>query len=71
MIELFPNVTDDLIKKTKFWINIALLKKNPYNGAKIITNFKNRLKTQEEKDYVDFAFKVKLMELEKNEDYPN
>ena len=69
MTELFSNISDELREETKFWITFALLKKDPYKSAKMIEDFKKRLRTEEEKNYVDFAFQAKIEELKRNENY--
>ena len=71
MIELFPNISNELREETKFWITLALLKKDPYKSAKMIEDFKKRLRAEEEKNYVDFAFQAKIEELKRNENHSN
>ena len=71
MNELFTNINEELREETKFWITFALLKKDSYKSAKMIEDFKKRLQTEEEKNYVDFAFQVKIEELKRNENHSN
>lgn len=62
MIELFVNVSKKVKDETKFWVEIAMLNPNPQEGAKEILAYRNTLKTEEEKDFVDFYFNMRTLE---------
>ena len=67
MIELFPNVPTQIKILTEKWIDLALEQENGLAGAKMIHDFVNSLNNEEEKDFVDFYFQLKMEQL-KNED---
>lgn len=68
MVELFSNVSEDVKKATRFWVDTALLTKNPKRAAESIYEFQKSLKDEEEKAFVDFYFTMKvLQEGEENE----
>lgn len=62
MIELFANVSKKVKDETKFWVEIAMLNPDPQEGAKEILAYRNTLKTEEEKDFVDFYFNMRMLE---------
>ena len=67
MIELFKNVSDKVKNETKFWFEICLLKNDPREAAKILLDFQKTLQTEEEKDYVDFYFNMRMLQLREEE----
>ena len=67
MIELFANVSKKVKDETKFWVNIAMLNPNPQEGAKEILAYQNTLKTEEEKDFVDFYFNLRMLQEREDE----
>ena len=62
MIELFANVSKKVKDETKFWVEIAMLNPDPQEGAKEILAYRKTLKTEEEKDFVDFYFNMRMLE---------
>ena len=62
MVELFPNVSKKIKDETKFWVEIAMLNPDPQEGAKEILAYQNTLKTEEEKNFVDFYFNMRMLE---------
>ena len=62
MIELFTNVSKKVKDETKFWVEIAMLNPDPQEGAKEILAYQNTLKTEEEKNFVDFYFNMRMLE---------
>lgn len=66
MIELFPNVSIHIRDLAKYWIDLALRQTNPMESAKIMLEFINSCNTQEEKDFIDFYFNLRMEQL-KNE----
>ena len=62
MVELFANVPKKVKDETKFWVDIAMLNPNPQEGAKEILAYQNTLKTEEEKDFVDFYFNMRMLQ---------
>ena len=67
MIELFTNVSKKVKDETKFWVDIAMLNPNPQEGAKEILAYQNTLKTEEEKDFVDFYFNLRMLQEREDE----
>ena len=63
MIELFPDISENMRKKTKFWVDLALCNHNLYEGLQLISEYVNRCKTEREKEYVDFYFNLRLEQL--------
>lgn len=63
MVELFKNVSEKVKSETKFWFEICLLKNDPKEAAKILLDFQKTLQTEEEKDYVDFYFNMRMLQL--------
>lgn len=70
MVELFPNVSKKVKDETKFWVEIAMLNPDPQEGAKEILAYQSTLKTEEEKNFVDFYFNMRMLE-EKSLDESN
>lgn len=63
MIELFPNVRDSTKQLAKNWVDLALIQDNKLTGAKMVFDFKNTCNNEEEKDFVDFYFKLRMEQL--------
>lgn len=63
MKEIFNNVSKTVKDRTKFWVDIAMLNPNPQEAAKEILAFQKTLETQEEKDFVDFYFNLRMLQL--------
>ena len=66
MVELFPNVPEHIRELAKNWVDLALKQPNPFEGVKMVSNFAHSCKTEEEKEFVDFYFRLRLEQL-KNE----
>lgn len=62
MTELFTNVSKKVKDETKFWVEIAMLNPNPKEAAKEILAYQNTLKTEEEKEFVDFYFNMRILQ---------
>ena len=67
MVELFANVSKKVKDETKFWVDIAMLNPNPKEGAKEILAYQNTLKTEEEKEFVDFYFNMRMLQEREDE----
>ena len=63
MIELFPNVPGYVREQAKFWVDFALKQKNPFEGAKMVSNFANSCQTEEDKEFVNFYFNLRLEQI--------
>ena len=66
MIELFPNVPQHIRDLAKEWVDLALRQSNPFEGVKMVSNFANSCSTEEEKEFVDFYFRLRMEQI-KNE----
>lgn len=60
MTELFPNVPQTTRDRTKFWLEMAFSQSGSQKAAKELVAFRNSLKTEEEKEYLDFCFNTML-----------
>ena len=70
MIELFANVSQQTKNRLKFWLEMLSKEKNPIIWSRKILDFRETLRTEEEKEFVDFYINY-LGELKKNEDNSN
>ena len=70
MIELFTNVPQQTKNRLKFWLEMLSKEKNPITWSRKILDFREKLQTEEEKEFVDFYINY-LGELKKNEDNSN
>ena len=70
MIELFTNVPQQTKNRLKFWLEMLSKEKNPITWSRKIIDFRETLRTEEEKEFVDFYINY-LGELKKNEDNSN
>jgi hypothetical protein len=66
MIELFPGVSEEVKKLISYCIDLAFLQPTPLECAKVVNNFRKSCRTEEEKDFLDFYFNLRL-ELLNNE----
>ena len=66
MKELFPNVPNYVRRQTEFWVDMASRADSLIEALKIIKNYIDTLDDEENKNYVMFAFTIK-MESIKNE----
>lgn len=62
MKELFENIPQSTRDKVKFWIERAMCEPNAEKGAAMLMEFRGSLLTEKEKEYLDFAFSVKMEE---------
>lgn len=63
MKELYANVSDSIKTLTHYWVELALRQNNPMDGARMISNLVDSCSTEEEKEFVDFYFNLKLEQL--------
>lgn len=71
MKEIFNEISQKVKEQTRFWVNVALTKENPIEAAKVISNFSKTLKSEEERDFLDFYFNMRLLQLKKDEEELN
>ena len=71
MKEIFNNISQKAKEQVRFWVNVALTKENPMDAAKVISNFSKTLKTEEEQNFLDFYFNMRLLQLKEDEEQLN
>lgn len=60
MIELYPNISEELREQAKVMFNL-IHDANPETAAHMLHDFTNRSgRTEEEKDFLEFYFKLRL-----------
>lgn len=57
MRELFENVSKETRRKVRFWVETSLAQNA---AAEDLVAFRETLKTEEEKEYLDFTFNLML-----------
>jgi hypothetical protein len=70
MTELFANIPDHIKQQAKAWVDLALHQINLFDGAKMIKEYHDSCFTEEEKEFVDFYFRMRMEQL-KNESNSN
>lgn len=71
MTELFENVSEKQKNNIRFMIDLNLLCQDPRETAQRLIDFRKTLMTEEEKEFMDFYFNMRIMEIKgelKNED---
>ena len=63
MVEIFYDIPPHIKELAKNWVDLALRQTNPFEAVKMISNFANSCSTEEERDFVDFYFKLRLERL--------
>ena len=63
MQEIFKQIPDRIKEQAKHWVDLALKQKNPYDAAAMVAEYANSCFNEEEKDFVDFYFNLRLEEL--------
>lgn len=66
MIELFNNVSNEVKELISYCVDLAFLQPTPLECASVVNDFRKTCKTEEEKDFLDFYFNLRL-ELLNNE----
>ena len=68
MIELYPNIRDEVKEVAELAWSVALAQKNPMDAAQFLNTvvlFYEKQYTEEEVDFLQFYFDMKLMEMMK------
>ena len=63
MVEIFYDIPPHIKELAKNWVDLALQQTNPFDAVKMISNFADSCSTEEERDFVDFYFKLRLERL--------
>lgn len=64
MIELFPDIPSYVRKVTDFWIARAKEQPNLLSAAQMLKDCRDRMPTEEAKEYFDFAVRCQLLDIE-------
>lgn len=67
MEELFPNVRTEFKKQVAFLVDMAAYQENLFEAVKMIKNFSDSCINEDEKDFIDFYIKLKLLQEQDNE----
>lgn len=67
MIELFPNITEEQRESAKMIFDLAVRQPTAYQAISTLINYRNLLTSDEEKDFVDFYFKLRFNGDQNNE----
>ena len=68
MIELFAGLPNDLKIQIQKFIDGILNKYDLIEAVKIIANFSNSCSSEEEQDFIDFYFNMKMEQLKNESD---
>ena len=63
MIEIYANIPQTIREQAKFWADMALSQKNGFDAARMMNEYLNSCENEEEKDFVNFYFKLRIAEL--------
>ena len=63
MVELFSDIPQEVRDRAKFWVDMSLRQNTLIQAAKMIREYMNSCVNEEEADYVDFYFNVRMEEL--------
>ena len=64
MVELFADIPNRIREQAKFWVDLALQQNNPADTIKMVADYANSCINEEEREFVDFYFKMRLQQLE-------
>lgn len=64
MVEIFQSVPDHIKTLAKLWVDLALQQENILDGINMIIEFMKSCDNEEEKEYIDFYFKLRLEQLQ-------
>ena len=63
MVELFENIPEEAKKRAEFVFDMALRQNDMLNAVKILNEYTNSCVDEEEQEFVEFYFKMRLEEL--------
>ena len=63
MVELFSDIPQEVRDRAKFWVDMSLRQSTLIQAAKMIREYINSCANEEEADYADFYFNVRMEEL--------
>ena len=63
MVELFTEIPEEAKKRAEFVFNMALRQNDMLNAVKILNEYTNSCVDEEEQEFVEFYFRMRLEEL--------
>lgn len=60
MTEIFNDIPDFIKQQLKYWVDLALQQKYPADTIRMIKEFRDSCYNEEEKEFVDFYFNMRL-----------
>ena len=66
MIEIFENISENTKKRLKEYADAALLLNDPFKMAKLLADYTKNCCNEEEQEFADFYFNMRLEELKDN-----
>ena len=65
--ELFPFISETTRANIKFFLDVAFQQHDVFKGIELFTNYVNSSLTEEEKEYADFCFQIKMEQLKNDQ----
>ena len=63
MIELFPDIPEQVRKNAEFMFEMALRQKNILSTIKVLNEYTEACSSEEEKEFVEFYFNMRMEQL--------
>ena len=63
MIELFPDIPEQIRKNAEFMFEMALRQKNILSTIKVLNEYTETCSSEEEKEFVEFYFNMRMEQL--------
>lgn len=63
MIELFPDIPEQVRKNAEFMFEMALRQKNILSTIKVLNEYTETCSSEEEKEFVEFYFNMRMEQL--------
>lgn len=60
MIEIYADIPQKTRDQAKFWVDMALRQKDLFEGIRMVSEYARSCESEEEKEFVDFYFKLRL-----------
>jgi len=63
MIELFPNLPEEVKQKNEYIINFAIQSFEPQQCLEFLSSYAHSCEDEEEKQFIDFYFSLRMEQL--------
>lgn len=63
MIELFPDIPEQVRKNAEFMFEMALRQKNILSTIKVLNEYTETCSSEEEKEFVEFYFNMRMEQM--------